>query len=315
MINYRMVIVFFVISMFILTAIGISRYLTMVDRPNHYLPKQSISSFETPSDFIDTSYNLSPLSEPKPGDWLAEHSEPGQTFEQFLTQPRNKVDIENDTIYLQPLWDFDTLKSPSLERLKEFTEAYFKVPVKRLPVLQPSRDYFSPRINNSTNKLQVNASEILTFFCKNVPKNAYCILGITMIDLYPDPDWNYVFGLASYTDRVGVFSFARYCPSFYNNKIDSGARSLILLRSCKILAHETGHMFGMAHCIAYQCNMNGCNSLEENDAQPIHLCPVCLKKLQHAVGFDIKNRYKGLGEFYLKEGFIEQAKWIKRMLY
>jgi archaemetzincin len=58
--------------------------------------------------------------------------------------------------------------------------------------------------------------------------------------------------------------------------------------------------------------MNGCNNLAENDAQPIHLCPVCLKKLQHAIGFDSNNRYKDLGEFYLKEGFIKQVEWIRK---
>jgi archaemetzincin len=265
-------------------------------------------------DVVDNNDGFAPLPKPESGDWLDIHSEPGQTFEQFLTQPRNEINTNNDIICLQPLWDFDTLKSPSLERLKEFTESYFKVQVKLLPVLHPKSDNFSPRINVNTKKIQVNALEILGYLYERIPVNGYCVLGITMFDLYPDPEWNYVFGYASYTQRVGVFSFARYSPSFYNEEVDSAARSLLLLRSCKILAHETGHMFGMAHCTAYHCNMNGCNNLEENDAQPMHLCPVCLKKLQHTIGFDINNRYKKLETFYSKEGFIEQVQWIKKRL-
>lgn len=31
-----------------------------------------------------------------------------------------------------------------------------------------------------------------------------------MSDIYPRPSWNYVFGLASLSEYVGVFSFARY---------------------------------------------------------------------------------------------------------
>ena len=41
------------------------------------------------------------------------------------------------------------------------------------------------------------------------------MLSIMMEDLYPGPNWNYVFGWANYKARTGVFSFARYDPSFY----------------------------------------------------------------------------------------------------
>jgi len=36
-----------------------------------------------------------------------------------------------------------------------------------------------------------------------------------MTDLYPRDSWNFVFGLASLRERIGVFSFARYEESFY----------------------------------------------------------------------------------------------------
>ena len=36
-----------------------------------------------------------------------------------------------------------------------------------------------------------------------------------MIDLYPKPSWDFVYGLASSNDGVGLFSLARYDDIFY----------------------------------------------------------------------------------------------------
>ncbi len=33
------------------------------------------------------------------------------------------------------------------------------------------------------------------------------------------------------------------------------------------------------HCTASSCLMNGSNHQEERDHRPLHLCPVCLRKL------------------------------------
>ena len=260
--------------------------------------------------FSDTSGTFSPLPAPEKGDWLAENEEKGQTFEQFRTGIRNEVDDERTTIYLQPIWNFKSGNGPPLEYLKKFTEVYFSLPVEMKRPIHPSEKKFSMRINPNSYNLQANADRILKYLMERVPPRAYCILGITMVDLYPDPLWNYVFGYATYMDRVGVFSFARYSPTFYNVSEESNPR-LLFLRCCKILAHETGHMFGMAHCIDYRCVMNGCNSIKENDAQPIHLCPVCLEKLQCATSFDIDKRYKALAAFYKATGLVEEARWVE----
>ena len=63
--------------------------------------------------------------------------------------------------------------------------------------------------------LQVNAGEILTEMAKSTPADAFCVSGITMCDLYPRDDWNFVFGLARLGDGVGVYSLARYTPGFF----------------------------------------------------------------------------------------------------
>lgn len=40
--------------------------------------------------------------------------------------------------------------------------------------------------------------------------------------------------------------------------------------------------------------MNGSNSMEEAGTKPFLLCPVCIRKIQAALGFDYLERYKAL---------------------
>ena len=51
-------------------------------------------------------------------------------------------------------------------------------------------------------------------------------------------------------------------------------------------------MFGIKHCVYYECLMNGSNHDEEAANKPMSLCPVCLRKLQSNVKFDILERYE-----------------------
>lgn len=50
-----------------------------------------------------------------------------------------------------------------------------------------------------------------------LPADAFCMIGVSLTDLYPRDEWNFVFGLASIKERTGVFSFARYDERFYGN--------------------------------------------------------------------------------------------------
>ena len=47
-----------------------------------------------------------------------------------------------------------------------------------------------------------------------VPKDAFCVAAITMCDLYPKEEWNFVFGLANHGGNCGVYSMARYLSNF-----------------------------------------------------------------------------------------------------
>jgi archaemetzincin len=88
----------------------------------------------------------------------------------------------------------------------------------------------------------------------------------------------------------------------------------LLRRACKLLVHETAHMFGLKHCIFFNCLMNGSNRLEESDRWPMHFCPVCLRKLQFSTSCDIVEQYEKLARFYDAAGFADEAEWTRKRL-
>jgi archaemetzincin len=266
---------------------------------------------------LDPRLGFDPLPAPNPGDWLAVHSEPGQIFDAFVQSQPNRPDGTRKTIYLQPLGAFPQGQTPSVQRLKEYAASFFAMEVRMLPPVSLKDASMTTRINPYTGKQQILTGDVLALVTKRLPDDAFCVLAITMADLYPEPSWNFVFSQASLQDRVGVYSFARYDPAFYGEPRRKDYETVMLRRSCRVLSHETAHMFGLLHCIYFKCVLNGSNHLHESDARPLHLCPVCLRKLQYGIGFDVVERYNQLLKFYQGAGLDDEAGWtadqIKRI--
>lgn len=237
------------------------------------------------------------LQKPKRGDWLTEHKEPGQPFARFITGPRTHPLPRSNIIYIQPLV-FNTGEDISFEiisTLCEYANIFFGLPVKELnPVkdLDGKKQFktVSRRINEYTNEPQINASEMMDFLKGIKPKDAFCIAGMTLCDIYPREEWHFAFGLASTENGTGVYSLARYLP-------ETNERPMIL-RAIRVMCHEICHMFGIKHCIYYSCLMNGANHEDEAMSRPTFLCPSCLRKLHFMVGFDIRYRYGKMLEFW-----------------
>jgi archaemetzincin len=80
-------------------------------------------------------------------------------------------------------------------------------------------------------------------------------------------------------------------------------RRLCAFRTAMTAAHETGHMFGMRHCIAYECGMNGSNHADERDRQPFEFCPECQPKLWWTLRLDPLARSRQLERVARKHGF------------
>jgi hypothetical protein len=101
------------------------------------------------------------------------------------------------------------------------------------------------RINENSGKLQLFTPHILAHLTRRLPADAFALAAVTAVALYPDEAWNFVFGQASLRTRVGVFSFARYDPAFFDEPRSPGDDALILRRMLEVLIHEVGHMFGL----------------------------------------------------------------------
>ncbi len=255
----------------------------------------------------DDDFNL--ITMPQRGDWLAQHPERGQTYSAFAASEPNLPSATRRIIYLLPIGDFLAGSSPSLETLRRYAATFFQMEVKILPAYKLGDLEFDPRVNPHSKQVQILTRSVRQFLATRLPPDAYCLLGITMRDLYPTPSWNFVFGEATLQNRVGIYSFARFDPDFFNEERPDNFRELMLLRSCKVLVHEACHMFGMEHCIYYDCVVNGSNHLEEADRRTVRLCPVCLRKLQHSTGFDARKRYRELAKFYRQQKWTAEAEW------
>ena len=250
--------------------------------------------------------------EPKGMDWLAHHKEEGQTFPQYLASKPNRPGAGGRrTLYVLPLGSFPEEAAPDLGKLQKYMELYYApMTVKVLPAMPEEKVPAVTRVNGLTGKVQWQSVEMLKWLRTKVARDAYGLIAITMTDLYPGEGWNFVFGQASFKSRVGIFSFARYHPKLSYEEVEGDPDQIALRRACKVLTHEMGHMFGIKHCIHYECNMNGANSLAECDSSPMHLCPVCLRKLQHAVSFDPVARYQDLRAFYAANKFAQEEEWV-----
>ncbi|XP_055017134.1 archaemetzincin-2 isoform X2 [Boleophthalmus pectinirostris] len=232
-------------------------------------------------------------------DWIPAHPEQPQDFESFYRDLSRKTpDASHNAIYIQTI-----------------------------VTVAETRCTF--RINSSSHNLQILTGDLLRFLENRKPKDAFCIVGITMIDLYPKDSWNFVFGQASLSSGMGIFSFARYDDNFYSRSYAGRLKkqhklkkddysvfdgyynppisSTLLLRSCKTMTHEIGHMFGIRHCQWLSCVMQGSNHLEESDRRPLDFCPICLRKLQAAIGFNIADRYKAL-VLWMEDGQSKTSK-------
>jgi|JI10StandDraft_1071094.scaffolds.fasta_scaffold16771_6 archaemetzincin len=250
-----------------------------------------------------------PRPEPGPGDWLAAHPERGQTFAQYERSSPNRPDERRRVLYLLPLGELPAERTPPLEDLAALVAAFFQLEVRILPAVDLATAAATRRTNDDTGKPQVLAPDLLRWLTLQVPRDAYALMAVTMTDLYPEPSWNFVYGQATLTERVGVQSFARYDPAFFGKPRPDDWRRTLTRRSAQVLVHELAHMFGLPHCVHWSCVVAGANHQAEFDAHPLHPCPVCLRKLWWNIGFDLGAREAALAVAWRRLGLDDEAAW------
>ncbi len=243
----------------------------------------------------ELSKNDHSLSSPKKGEWLFDHDEPGQSFAQYKSDQPVMPDSIRRKLYLQPLGQFSKVQENIIKYTAEYLTLFFGLKTIVMPVIHDTIIPPGARRIREGGSIQLFAPYILdTILKKSIPANAIALMAITGKDLFHDPSWNFVFGLASLKERVGVSSIYRYSEQ----PIDSLNYPLCLSRLINTASHEIGHMFSARHCTNAICVMNGSNSLPESDTKPNRLCSECLSKLQWNIGFDVKNRTKLLAKFF-----------------
>lgn len=252
---------------------------------------------------------LQPMRAPAAYDWLASHKEPGQTFEEYINEDPTLPTAERSVIYLLPLGKFDREQEKVVAATAGWLQVFYGLPVRsmqlqRLPEPLRQKDF---RKSPFANARQVRTGYILEeLLAPQLPPDAAAMIALTNEDLYPDESMNFVFGQASFDKRVGVWSLYRLA-----DKADP-QRSLI--RTLKIAAHETGHMFSIRHCTKYECVMSGANYLGETDRHPLDACPECMAKISWLSHVTPADRYRRLVEFCTQYRLAAEAAEFKKKL-
>ena len=251
-----------------------------------------------------------PLRKPQAGDWLAEHKEAGQTFAEYLAARPVRKSEQLRTIYICQIGDFSPEQEQVLDIACEYLGVVYQVPVKRQSKLAladiPAR---ARRIHPRWGDKQILTTYVLDEVLeRSRPDDALAYLAFTSSDLYPQDDWNFVFGQAKLRQRVGVWSIYR----FGDPAASDAEFKQCLRRTLSTASHETGHILTIQHCTAFACNMNGSNSLPESDRQPLHFCPVCLRKVCWNLQVDPTEYLAELEAFCRKHKLEEEADWYSK---
>lgn len=248
------------------------------------------------------------LESPQPGEWLFHHPEKKQSIKQYMDCNPVSPDERRNIIYIQPIGDFDSISNALIRHTAEYIQIFFGL---KTVVLKTIGNEIFPdsvtRIGEFSNT-QIYAPYILNeILSRRMPDDAITLMALTEKDLYPNPDWNFVFGLANLRKRVAVTSVYRLLEKS-EGQIDA---TKSLERLIKVASHEISHMFTMHHCVYAVCTLNGSNSLPETDRKPNRLCSECTAKLVWNLNADPFLRMERLQGFFRKHHLKDDLKLIE----
>jgi archaemetzincin len=247
----------------------------------------------TPPIHVDDS-DFPRMGPPRPGDWLDRFDEPGQTFEAYAGGAVNRKSEERAVIFIRPLGDVLKTHRGTIEAMRAYAEVFYQTEARLLdPRPLPAEALHAGR-------RQYGGDRLLEILADERPERTLMYVGLMSEDLYSG-DLNFVFGVGSVQDRVGVYSLHRLGGEEF------------LRRALKIMSHEMGHILSIQHCTAYQCVMNGSNSLGETDRQPMYLCPQDLRKVVWNTGCSVRKRYDDLETFYLAHDLKPEAAFVAKV--
>ncbi len=252
-----------------------------------------------------------PLADARPGDWRHEHNEKQQSFAAYRRAASGERTDSGQTLTLLPIGAFTPLQLELLEDLREYCAIFFQREVRLMPAIPDSTIPSAARRFRDDGHEQLQASYINDSLLANLRHNGeFGLMAISASDLYPQPEWNFVFGLANYSRRVAVSSIYR----LQDDRLVPANYTTCLLRLIRIASHEVAHMLRLRHCLNAQCVMNGTNNLRETDSHPARACSVCQQKLHENLGFDIRRRLEALAGYFSSHGMQDEAALCRKDL-
>ena len=123
---------------------------------------------------------------------------------------------------------------------------------------------------------QYSSIAVLDMLLRQCPPDAGKLLAVTERDLYI-PVLTFVFGQAQLGGRVAVVSFARLRQEFYGLAAN---REIFLERAYKEALHESGHLFGLVHCVEGRCAMSLSTTVRQIDLKDDAFCAACARAVR-----------------------------------
>uniref|UniRef100_A0A8C5RAP7 Uncharacterized protein n=1 Tax=Leptobrachium leishanense TaxID=445787 RepID=A0A8C5RAP7_9ANUR len=136
-------------------------------------------------------------------------------LQEFYCRPNRRVPTpRRKTIYIHTIGSNEKRIILYIQWLSGYCQAFFHgLPAKIQGPTPLAQTGCAFRVNDNSENLQVHVGMIAA---RTLTDDALCIMGVTMIDLYPEDSWNFVFGSASLTEGTrGNIQFARDDDSFY----------------------------------------------------------------------------------------------------
>ncbi|KAG8009068.1 Archaemetzincin-2 [Nibea albiflora] len=209
-----------------------------------------------------------PITVHSDSDWIPAHPEEPQDFESFYRDNFRKTpDASHNTIYIQTIGSFGEVGAQT-DQYVEWLREYCQAFFYGLSVK------FLPAVTV--------AETGCSFRVNSNSHNLQILTG------------------------MGVFSFARYDDNFYSRNYAGRLKKSLQPKQGDYSVFDGYYTPPITSTLLLR-SCKGSNHLEESDRRPLDFCPICLRKLQVAIGFKIAERYKALLH-WMEEGQSQTAR-------